>query len=490
MGLNLAPPEGADTNLLGLGINCFTGRPVTSPSAISGAKPGELIDKSYAQSHKLVVQDASTYSNMLSTAASMSASGLSWSASASVSYLRDRAGSETSISLIALCDKQSSMRAVDISGATVSQDALDYLKQHGPAAFADRYGTHYIAGLLYGGSFAGRLKITTETSEARDSVAAAVHGDLNGFGVSGSVSASFTQTVTSTSSSATMDVSNTATGGAYFVQPSDLPSLISACDNFTLADNPGAGCKGDVIALVCSGWDDFPAIQDALNHLNPPQTNAFEYAAVQSKLTTLSSEFANLSYIANSCQDLKNQGRLGIPVYQTLLDQIAGVCDAHRTTIQNLSMSAVGSIDLDNYVISGRLDPLLGNVATGQVLIEVGWSLDGAFQGETNGKAQHLLTFDGQMRNQLTLDHGGDPGNGPQTMNINYLVGLDADGNGTVKAFMHWHDPYGPPNQLDIPGPVITPSGPTFASQTSVASWPSFPWNQTYVRLVGLDPGL
>jgi hypothetical protein len=120
----LAPIDGREADIFGSGINCISGRAVSSPAALTGVTAGGYEDRSFDQRHLLVVQDSQSYASLLQTAASLSASGLTWSASASMSFLRDQTGSETSISFVGLRVHRSQLRVADMSHATVAESVM------------------------------------------------------------------------------------------------------------------------------------------------------------------------------------------------------------------------------------------------------------------------------------------------------------------------------------------------------------------------------
>lgn len=485
----LAPIDGREADIFGSGINCISGRAVTAPAALGGVKAGGYEDRSYDERHLLVVQDSQSYASLLQTAATLSASGLTWSASASMSFLRDQTGSETSISFVGLRVHRSQLRIADMSKLTVGDTVIADLKALGPLGFADRYGTHYVKGVLYGGSFAGRLKVLTSSSTEKQNVAVAVHGSLSGFGVNGSVDASFSSQVSSASNSASTTVDLTTVGDGGNAHASTLDQMIAAWNDFALVTNASAGTTGDAIAFVCGTWDEIPAIQSALDTMG--QSNGLQYEALQPTLNALTAEYGQLAYIQNSCTDLLAHGNLALPVYNTLLNQIATVCANHQSRITGLTMSQLAGADLNALTVSPRLSGLVANIATGLAYVEFSWALDGAFYGETNHFSQQLVPADGTLVRLGAVNHsrpeGGDE---PQQMRFYYAVGHDGNGNSSIYALMHWRDPYGPPNELDIPGNQAVLTGSNPATWVSNASWPSYPWNQFSARLIGIDPAM
>lgn len=490
MQLFLPPVSGRESNIFGSGMNRITGN-VVSLSAITGAVYGSTEGIGTDEMHTLVVEDSSSYASLLKTAASMSASGLTWSASASVSFLRENTGSENSISFIGLRNKEAVRRVGDFSSITVDPYALAFLKSSGAAAFADRYGTHVCIGVAYGGSFAGRLKILTTSSTSKQTLSASLSGSITSFGVSGSVSGSFEQDLDSSNTQHTEQVDMVAVGSANNPSGSTLADMMSACTGFTLCDNPIAGSgAGESLAFVCTTWDTIPDFQQAMNDAGTP--DALQFQAEEAWLAALSAEYAALCYIANSCGDLLATGTLALPIYRSLLSDMANRASNHAASIAGLSMTAISQLDqnsIQQYIVSGKLLPLLESIAAGNVLVQISWSLDGAFVDQNSVSFTVQATPNGQEQNVGAVTHSRPPGypnDPPQQMTLFYTLGEDGSGNGVLGTRMHFHDPYsGDSQDQDFGGNTVTVGG--FPSPVSSAPWPAYPWNCLSASLVGID---
>ena len=117
-----------------------------------------------------VIQDSQSYSSFLSTAVDATASGLSWSGSAAVSYAESQTGSDTYMSYVAFRVLRSQTIYMDVTKATIDKDALALITSdpaNGPTRFIATYGTHCAIGVAYGGSFVGRLRLETSSRQAR-----------------------------------------------------------------------------------------------------------------------------------------------------------------------------------------------------------------------------------------------------------------------------------------------------------------------------------
>lgn len=485
------PPSGDEDTIFGRGMNVVTGQPVGAVCVTGFTTTGEPSEIGTDNTNYVLVEDSSSYNDLLSTTATMSGSGLCWSASASMSYLRQQTGSDTSISLVWLRMIQSQARYADMSQANISDDALTLLKTQGVSAFVTQYGTHCAIGVAYGGSFIGRFRIDTASASDKESIAASVKGSISDFGMNGSVSADFQQQLQSQSTSYQATLQANATGsGIVPYSTFDLAGVEAALGGFKLQHDGGRNVDGAAFAFVCQTWDQFPQIAEALSAMGQP--NALQFTAEQATLNALAAEFAALDYIQNTCKALLSAGSYAVPSYQPLLLTMASTAASYQAQIVSLSMDAVSRLTaqgLGPYIVSPKMMPLLETIGHGDVMLKVSWALDGAFSGDINDTLNLPYQPNSGDQQVIDLDHsrpeGDDP---PQNMALFVNVASDGSGNATLNTRMHWHDPYGPPNDADYLGNPVQLTG--FPVGTSTASWTSFPWNQMSATLAGLDPSI
>ena len=264
----VAPIDGADDAILGYGINQVTGERIAVSCLQNVPDPTISVPSGNGdQMTTLIVQDSESYSELMNTVANISASGVSWSASASVSYLRERANSDTSITLTWTRIVRTQDRQIDWTQAKVTPDALELLKSQGADAFLTQYGTHCIIGIAYGGSFSGYSQIQTETVSDKQQLMTAISGSVSGFGVNGSVSGSFEQDLQGSNVHFTSS-QDTFVVGASPISFSglDIAGMQSAIESFAPSPNgPLPGVSGAPVALICLSWDQFEDIYNALD---------------------------------------------------------------------------------------------------------------------------------------------------------------------------------------------------------------------------------
>ncbi|WP_447726204.1 MAC/perforin domain-containing protein [Sphingomonas koreensis] len=492
----VAPIDAADGALFGFGISQLTGDRIPISALATQPDPAiRLPSSSGDQMHAVMVKDSASYSSLMDTVATASASGVSWSASASVSFLREQANDDTSITFTWTRVVRTQDRIFDWSKATVTQEALDTLRQ-GADAFINKYGTHCIVGIAYGGSFSGYAQIQTDSISDKEKLGVAIQGSASGFGVSGSVSASFTSDLASSnvSYSSTQDTKVVGATPIHFATL-DPNGMRDATLAFTpSANGPLPGVTGVPVALLCVSWDQFSDIAEALT----ASTGDLSLAGLQPALSKLSAEYSKLTYISGTASQLQGSSTI-IPAYGPTLQRAANAADGMAQRITRLSLADLRSYSAgtaDHLIISPTLQPQTDWIGRGYGQIQVSYSIDWAFN------------IDNQITNRTwtVLHKPVKPGQPGYTGEVNYgqfnhsrpegtpdgqqilvlLYTFDCDNNGTpyIAARMHFQDPYAPEEtqQQDWP------SGPVYLNQTSnlavTAAWPQYSWNNISVTLV------
>jgi len=241
----------ADT-IWGYGINCITGGIVVGPHALASFTKQKPTQRSLDNRQATVIKSSADYSSFLSTKASVSVSGLSWSATASMAYASQHASSDTSLTYVVTRDMRSVDVYLDIASAKVDPAALSLLKTQGPAAFLATYGTHCVIGVSYGGSFSGYIKIDTSSSTDKETMAAALSASAKGFGMGGSIDVSFNAGLTATNTLYTLTSSSAAVGANTGVFASTDPDgLLKAAENLALIANSAPGVSGAAVTFIC-----------------------------------------------------------------------------------------------------------------------------------------------------------------------------------------------------------------------------------------------
>ena len=482
----VAPIDAPDGVLFGHGVNQLTGERL-AVSCLQNLPAPAISVPSDSGDHMttLVVQDSASFSQLMSTVANLSASGVSWSASASVSYLREQANSDTSVTLTWTRIVRTQDRIADWTKATIAPDALNTLRNQGVDAFLAEYGTHCIVGIAYGGSFSGYSRIETQSVSDKESLKASISGSVSGFGVNGSVSASFERDLQSSNIHYTSSQDTNVVGSTPIsFSGLDIQGMQNAVEAFSpSANGPLPGINGAPVALICVSWNEFADIANALGGNGSPIGLTTEEHA----LLALSSEYSALSYVAGTAASLQNSPAI-IPAYGPVLARIGDQADRARTMIAQLTLQNVrdfANSGTGSYILASTLKPQTDRIGSGYGEIQVTYSLDWAF-GNASRTFTNLQQPGGGEQNLGGFVHARAEGNGDgdQIMSLLYTFDRDANGIPFIGARMHFQDPYAPEasQQQDLG------NGRQLLNQTGTlsytAAWPAFPWNYITITLV------
>ncbi|MEO7688645.1 MAG: hypothetical protein ABIS51_05115 [Sphingomonas sp.] len=488
----VAPIDAPDGVLFGHGVNQLTGERLAI-SCLQNLPPPTISVSSDSGDHttSLVVQDSASFSRLMSTTANLSASGVTWSASASVSYLREQANSDTSITLTWTRIVRTQDRMADWTRATIAPDALALLtSQGGVDAFLAKYGTHCIIGIAYGGSFSGYSRIETQSVSDKETLKASISGSVSGFGVDGSVSGSFETALQSCNVhySSSQDVNVVGSAPISF-SALDIDGMQNAVKAFApSANGPLPGVNGAPVALICVSWNEFADIANALGS----NVGAIGLITEEDALLTLSSEYSALSYVAGTAASLQNSPAI-IPAYRPLLASIGDQADGARATIAQLSLHGVrdfASTGTGSYMLASTLKPQVDRIGSGYGEIQVVYRLDWAFH-DANDTFTTLQQPGGGEQNIRSTgfvhvrDEGSDRGD--QIMSLLYTFDRDANGIPYIGARMHYQDPYAPEatQQQDLA------AGRLLLNQTSTlsytAAWPNYE-EHNYITITLVPP--
>lgn len=486
--IKMAPIEASEQTLLGFGIDQITGQRVSErcveqlPAAVVIVPPDRGDDL-----HTIVVSDANSYSELVSTAADVTASGVSWSASASVSFLREHASGDTAITMTWIRNIRTQDRIVDWTSARISAGAMQLLKDHGPDAFVARYGTHCIVGIAYGASFSGYARFETQSTQDKQALHASISASASLFGTSGKVNAEFQHEIQSA------NVQTTASQATLTVGAPPIPftnvninGMTDAVATFTPSGANADGINGAPIALICVSWDEFADVKAAVGDASA----TINLIAQGSAVSLLSKEYAALTYVMRTAEQLVGSNAI-IPAYIPLLRQIAREADSCRQQIASLSIEQMKAFAVDgvgSFMQSTTLQHQVDRIAAGYGQIQVSYALDGAFGNPApSSTITHLMQPGGGEQTDLgSFVHGRPQGNdwGDQILSLRYTFDRDANGVPFIGARMHYQDPYAPEDrqQQDFgAGRVLLTEG---APLSYTAAWPDYPWNQVTITLV------
>jgi hypothetical protein len=152
--------------------------------------------------------------------------------------------------------KTTSQAIVDPSAA-LSGPAADYLQKNGPEKFIETYGTHFVAGYIYGKSCKATYSLRFSSLDTMTKFSAKFNESTSEVGFNDQTNASITNTLTTTSTSASITASQNSLG---FDAPSvstldDLKNLIVVYDAEASANS--------AISILVMPWQYLDAVQEA-----------------------------------------------------------------------------------------------------------------------------------------------------------------------------------------------------------------------------------
>ncbi len=477
--VELAPIASLEDTIFGTGMNCVTGMPsnVVCVSKFDKQAPSNTAQDKISAA---VVQDSSSYSDLMSAAASLSASGLTWSASASVSYLSQQTGSDTYLSYVALREGRSQTIWATFADAVVSDEALNYLRSQGPSAFVAKFGTHCAIGVAYGGSFAARIRIEAHSASDKSAISATMSGSISAFGGGMSANASFSeerQTITqSYSINADASIVGFDISGFSSIDPD---GMMNACTNVKYVHDDVRKVDGNAVAFVCQTWDQFPQVQAVLDALNQP--TALSFADAQSNLAQLATEYAALQYIVGTCINLQRYGQYAIPSYGGVVQAMLNTASQGQSRITALTLEQIRALTpqtIAPYLISAQMRPLLNAIGSRQVMVQANWYVDAAFRNPGWHSTQIAASVSSNAVPVATTEHVKDWDN---IWNLAFYV-VDNGGGAQLQAHTWWN------NGDTFDGPTVDLATASFPTGVSSATWTGAAWNQLNVSLVGYDP--
>ncbi|MGH6616551.1 MAC/perforin domain-containing protein [Sphingomonas sp.] len=482
----VAPIDAPDGALFGHGVNQLTGERIAVGCVLNLPAPTISVPSdSGDHTTALVVQDSASYSRLMSAVASVSASGVSWSASASVSYLREQANSDTSVTLTWNRVVRTKDRMADWTRATIAPDALDMLRTQGVDAFLAKYGTHCIVGIAYGGSFSGYSRIETQSISDKEQLKASISGSVSGFGVHGSVSASFEQDLQSSNIHYTSSQDTSVVGSTPISFTAlDIDGMQNAVRSFSpSANGPLPGIDGAPIALICVSWNEFADITNTLNG----DVSAIGLTTEEHALLGLSSEYAALTYAAGTAASLQNSPAI-IPAYGPVLTQLGDQADSARNDIARLTLDGVrayASTGTGSFIKAATLKSQIDRIASGYGEIQVTYALDWAFNNVTRTFTKLALPGGGEQ-NLGGFVHYREQGNdeGDQILVLLYTYDRDANGVPFIGARMHYQNPYAPAATQQEDLSIVQQSLNQSSTRTCTAAWPAYPANYITVSLI------
>lgn len=475
--LEICPIDSRSDTIFGYGVNCITGGVVVGANCVENIVKLPPQPRSQDNLNVKVVKSSSDFSDFLNVGGTVSVSGVSWAATASVAYASQNASTDTSMSYMALRDVRSADVYLDITQATISAEALAVLGAgpSGPSNFINKYGTHCVIGVSYGGSFSGYIRLDASSASHKESITASMSASVTGFGNKASVNADFSTGLNQITTNYDLTSNSSLVGAtAAGFSRTDPDGMLNAAQNIALVDNPTQHVKGAAVAFICVTWDQFSQIQQKLNDIGQP--NALNLGSALGVLSQLSAEYTALNYVIGTCQAMINSGDFAIPAQRGLAGRLIAAAVAGQHAIQALSLSQVQTMDaatLQSLQISSRLNGHVQALSHNSLLINVDWYTDAAFAAWGDHKVTLSVPIN-TMPRVISVQHVNDWG---ATANLYLHVGEDPLGYYLVTRWDWANDQYFDSQRIDI-------GSDTLNTAVARAEWTGAAWNNISANLI------
>lgn len=474
--LEICAIDSRSDTIFGYGVNCITGGVVVGANCVENIVKLAPQPRSQDNLNVKVVKSSSDFSDFLNVGGTVSVSGVSWAATASVAYASQNASTDTSMSYMALRDVRSSDVYLDITQATINADALALLAgPGGPSAFISKYGTHCVIGVSYGGSFSGYIRLDATSASHKESITASMSASVSGFGNKASVNADFSTGLSQITQNYDLTSNSSLVGAtAAGFSRTDPDGMLSAAQGIALVDNPAAHVKGAAVAFICVTWDQFSQIQQKLNDIGQP--NALNLGAALGVLSQLSAEYTALNYVIGTCQAMINSGDFAIPAQRGLASRLIAAAVAGQQAIQGQSFSQIQNMTaatLQSLQISSRLNGHVQALSHNSLLVNVDWYTDAAFAAWGDHKVTLTVPIN-TMPRVISVEHVKD---WDATANLYLHVGQDPLGYYLTTTWDWAGDQHFDSSRVDIGGDNLN-------TAVARAEWTGAAWNNISANLI------
>lgn len=275
------PGVGQGFDLVGgnaIALQALAGAPALNKSEILGGQAQYF--SIYDQNS---FQDAVEFDSSTSGGGWGVQSGMCLSASARVT------ATSTSFTIQFNGAKTTSQAVVDPSAA-LSKAASDYIQKNGPEKFIETYGTHFVAGFIYGKSCKAAYSLRFSSLDMMTKFSAKFNESTSEVGFNEDTSTSISNTLTVTNTSASITASQNSLG---FDAPSvssldDLKNLIAVYDAEASANSP--------ISVVVMPWQYLDAVEEV-------------FAGIDcNDIKSINRMINGLIYIASTADDFIDRG--------------------------------------------------------------------------------------------------------------------------------------------------------------------------------------
>ena len=471
--LEICAIDSRSDTIFGYGVNCINGGVVVGANCVGNIVKLPPQPRNQDNLNVKVVKNSSDFSDFLNAGGTVSVSGLSWSATASVAYASANASTDTSMSYMALRDVRSADIYLDITQATITADALTLLGgPNGPSNFINKYGTHCVIGVSYGGSFAGYIRLDTTSATHKESISASMSASATGFGVKGSVNADFSNGLSQINTTYDLTSNSSLVGAtADGFSRTDPDGMLDAAQGMSLVNSAIAGVRGAPVSFICVTWDQFSQIQQKLNDIGQP--DALSLGSALGALSELSAEYAALSYIIGTCRSMVTNGEFAIPAQRGLAARVMGGAVAGQHAIQGQSMAqlqAMTSGAPQSLLISSQLNDHVQALSHNSLRVNVAWYTDEAFVNW--GQQSRPITIPmNTMPRIVSVDHNDG------IANLYVHVGQDPQGCYLTTTW-DW------PNNQHFDSSRVDIGGDDISAVVARAQWTGAAWNNISANLI------
>lgn len=245
---------------VGTGFDLASGQ-LLSLIALSGKTPLIEIETKGVQGQAFFVYDDQTFSEVVDF--EMKAGGGGWGASVGMSASANLAISNEHLtfSLYYVGVRKDRQALVD-PDATLEPNAISSLKTD-PAKFLSDYGSHFVAGYIYGKSCKASYRLEFKRVDMLSTFAASYSESTSELGFSESMEASFQNTLKTSSISANITMPIDCIG-FHASQPNSMDDLSKVVEEFNKND-PG---DDSPIAIIVMPWAHLNSVQGLLYHLD------------------------------------------------------------------------------------------------------------------------------------------------------------------------------------------------------------------------------
>jgi hypothetical protein len=348
---------------LGVGVNVITGSGTAPAFKQTPTKENSILE---ARKHLAEISTSYDYERAIRATAEAEGKGVGGAASASVSYLQRQVSGQTSLTFLDGVTVRTKRELIDDQSNWELNDTARKLLKANPEKLLKDYGTHFVGGIIYGGSYMGTVTIETRSSTPVEELAAALGGTYKGAAeVSGS--ASFASELKK--KEAYYEIKAESAEDGVCARPftlGDIADMGKYRDEFQAAlEESSSG--GKALIAICYPWTRIPEIAEILFEkgitIPTPDTAVCDLPARE--LRRLDYALKTVSHISDA--DLY----IGKSQRELLIDLRLRVQEA-QSKIRQLSMDDLTTLDVatahERYVVSDTierdLEPISEGVAT------------------------------------------------------------------------------------------------------------------------------